>query len=373
MRPARRLWELPARHHCVLLGAAFDVRELRGLFRRAGSRDYADATDYELHSSAVHFAREKNAFSAPAQKLLDERFRAALLRMRDAASGAELVARWRAQCAEGEAVSAYWAALTHPACDEATDETLNLEMHMAAHHAFAERRAAARRVRALRDQVAALESDLAGARARAAALQRENARLRAETEKIEGALRGERARAGAVAAELERTLLGEDSEKLRGRLAELEDALAHSRAETKAERRARRDLERRQAQIRWESPISQANEDAAVTAPVKEADLAQRRVLCVGGKTSLVPQYRAIVERAGGEFVHHDGGVEDSIGRLPALLGAADAVICLAGDCSHAAYRLAKRYCKAKGKLCALLAGSSVHAMAGCVERLPAA
>lgn len=241
---------------------------------------------------------------------------------------------------------------------------------MAAHHAFAERRAAARRVRLLRDQVAALESDVAGMRARAAALQRENVRLRTETEKLEGALRGERARAGAAAAALERALQGEDSEKVRRRLAELEDLLAHANAEAKAERRARRSLERQRTQA--ELPVPRRSEESTVTTPLREADLAQRRVLCVGGKANLVPRYRAIVERAGGEFVHHDGGVEDSIGRLPALLGAADAVICLAGDCSHAAYRLAKRYCKAKGKLCALLAGSSVHAMSSCVERLPA-
>jgi hypothetical protein len=371
MRPARRLWELPARHHCVLLGAAFDVRELRQLFRRAGSQDYREASDYDLHSSAVHFAREKNAFSVPAQKLLDERFRAAVLRMRDAESGAELLERWRAQRDQGEAVSAYWAALTHPACDDAADEALNFEMHMAAHHAFAERRAAARRVRALRDQVAALEADVTGTRARAAALQRENARLRTRMQGLEGALRAEQERARGAAAELERTRRGEGSEKLRARLLELESALAQSQAEAKAERRARRILERQH--LRQKSSILQEPIPVSVAAPLREADLAQRRVLCVGGKTSLVPQYRAIVERAGGEFVHHDGGLEDSIGRLPALLGAADAVICLAGDCSHAAYRLAKRYCKAKGKLCALLAGSSVHAMSSCVERLPVA
>ena len=370
MRAARRLWELPSRHHCALLGAAFDVRELRRLFRRAGSRDYVDATDYELHSSAVHFAREKNAFSAPAQKLLDERFRAAVLRMRDAASGAELLERWRGQAAEGEAVSAYWAALTHPACDEETDETLRLEMHMAAHHAFAERRAAARRVRALRDQVAALESDVAGMRARAAALQRENARLRMQMETLEGAFRAERARASTISAELERARRAEATAALEGRVAALEAALAAAEADARTERRARRHLERRR--IPAEPSMPRRGEDSTVTAPLREADLAQRRVLCVGGKANLVPQYRAIVERAGGEFVHHDGGVEHSIGRLPALLGAADAVICLAGDCSHAAYRLAKRYCKAKGKLCALLAGSSVHAMSSCVERLPA-
>jgi hypothetical protein len=366
----RRLWELPSRHHCVLLGAAFDVRELRQLFRRAGSRDYGSATDYELHSSAVHFAREKNALSVPAHRLLEQRFRDSVLRFQDAAGPAELLARWRNCAARGEAVSAYWAALTHPACDEALDETLGFEMHMAAHHAFAERRAAARRISELHERAAQLDGSLSAARDRIHALKRETARLREESAAAEGRLRETRRELEETRNLLERWRGGAEVGLLRARIDALAAELAASQ---EAERGARRSL--RQAQ---RPPLAQAVETPAHSAPPLshaevEADLARRRVLCVGGKTSLVPHYRQLVERARGEFVHHDGGVEHHLSRLPALLSAADAVICLAADCSHSAYRLAKRYCKAKGKPCALLATSSVHALSSCLQRFPLA
>lgn len=365
-RTRRRLWQLPARHHCVLLGAAFHVRELRQLFRRAGSRDYAGASDYELHSSAVHFAREKNAFSLPVQRLLDERFRDAVLRLDEAATPIELLERWRACAERGEAVSAYWAVLTHPACDAALDETLGLEMHMAAHHAFAERRAAARRIRDLLEQVAQRDASLAAARGRVHALKREAARLREDSAAAEGRLREVRRVHDETRSELERWRSGEHALLLRARIDALEAELAQSREAERAVRRSLRHAQR--------PPASPGLEPPAPAAPVAnetefEADLARRRVLCVGGKTSLVPHYREIIEHARGEFVHHDGGVEHHLSRLPALLSAADAVICLAADCSHSAYRLAKRYCKAKGKPCALLATSSVHALSSCIQR----
>jgi hypothetical protein len=368
----RRLWELPSRHHCVLLGAAFDVRELRQLFRRAGSRDYASASDYELHSSAVHFAGDKNDFSVPAHRLLEQRFRDGVLRLHDAASPPELLARWRACAAQGEAVSAYWAALTHPACDEALDETLGLEMHMAAHHAFAERRAAARRIRELQERVARLDRNLCGARERIHALKRETARLREEAAAGEGKLRETRREHDETRGELERWRSGQETALLRARLQALEAELAASREAERSARLALRQAQRPPAARPVEPPPLPALAPNPVEADA-EADLARRRVLCVGGKTSLVPHYREIIERARGQFVHHDGGVEHHLSRLPALLSGADAVICLAADCSHSAYRLAKRYCKAKGKPCALLATSSVHALSSCLQRFPLA
>jgi hypothetical protein len=47
-RTRRKLWELPTRHHCILLGAAFDPRELRQLFRRGPYADWEKASDYAV-------------------------------------------------------------------------------------------------------------------------------------------------------------------------------------------------------------------------------------------------------------------------------------------------------------------------------------
>ncbi len=80
--------------------------------------------------------------------------------------------------------------------------------------------------------------------------------------------------------------------------------------------------------------------------------LADRSVLCVGGRPASVPLYRLVVERTGGRFLHHDGGEEESAARLDATLAAADLVICQTGCVSHGAYWRVKDHCKRTGKRC---------------------
>ena len=75
-------------------------------------------------------------------------------------------------------------------------------------------------------------------------------------------------------------------------------------------------------------------------------------MLCVGGRQSVVPIYRQLIERTGGRFLHHDGGEEDAVGKLDASLSAADLVICQTGCISHDAYWRVKEHCKRHGKRC---------------------
>ena len=41
----KRLWEVSPVHHCVLLAAAFDARDLRQVLRRAGYSGWETSTD----------------------------------------------------------------------------------------------------------------------------------------------------------------------------------------------------------------------------------------------------------------------------------------------------------------------------------------
>jgi hypothetical protein len=137
------------------------------------------------------------------------------------------------------------------------------------------------------------------------------------------------------------------------RCARLERALAEARHEAQA---AESTLENVRAQ--------HARSDEASTQLPCGAALAGRGVLCVGGRASLVEHYRILVERCQGEFVHHDGGMETNVGRLQSQLAAADVVICLTGNVSHAAYYVVKRHCKQHGKPCVLLKNGAVSSFA---------
>jgi hypothetical protein len=80
-----------------------------------------------------------------------------------------------------------------------------------------------------------------------------------------------------------------------------------------------------------------------------------RRVLCVGGIQHAVARYRGRIETLGGQFEHHDGGLEDSLQALEGRLSRADVVICQAACINHEAYHRVKRHCERTGKPCVYL------------------
>ncbi len=79
-------------------------------------------------------------------------------------------------------------------------------------------------------------------------------------------------------------------------------------------------------------------------------DLCGSRIVYVGGRTALVPHFRALVQRSNGSFVHHDGGIEEKGERLSEVLAQGDAVLCPVDCVSHGACRLAKRVYKQRSK-----------------------
>jgi len=79
-------------------------------------------------------------------------------------------------------------------------------------------------------------------------------------------------------------------------------------------------------------------------------DLCGRRIIYVGGGARLMPHLQALVERANGIFIHHDGGVEENSKRLGDVLARGDAVLCPVDCVSHGACQTAKRVCKQRSK-----------------------
>ena len=96
--------------------------------------------------------------------------------------------------------------------------------------------------------------------------------------------------------------------------------------------------------------------------------------MCVvrGGASGAVTSYRDVVERSGGRFLHHDGGLEESLHRIDGVLAAADIVICQAGCISHNAYWRVKDLCKRTGKPCMFVKASGVSSFGRAIEGLGA-
>jgi hypothetical protein len=75
-------------------------------------------------------------------------------------------------------------------------------------------------------------------------------------------------------------------------------------------------------------------------------DLPDQTVLYVGARAHQIPQLKALVERAGARFLHHDGGIEHSSTLLPGLISRADHLFFPIDCISHDAAATIKRLCR---------------------------
>ena len=97
-------------------------------------------------------------------------------------------------------------------------------------------------------------------------------------------------------------------------------------------------------------------------------DLNNRTILYIGGRLQAVAHFKRLVEECNGSFAHHDGGMEESMGRLKNLFGRADAVIFPVDCVSHAALAEVKRLCRRWNKPYLPIRRSGLSALARALE-----
>jgi hypothetical protein len=363
----RRLWDLPHACHCPVIGVCLPLTILRALVNKTlGGQAQAD--DYEIHVGAVAECMRRNRLSKRLQDELDRRYAQAIQAFRAARTAVEIAEMWMAAIRQGEAAGAFWAALTHPRCDDVLQDVLLRDMHMLQHQAGAATRVDIARFKALQQAHADLEAELEKTRARhARALadrQAENERLSAEAVQL---------RTEGMARQSHLAALEQDLEKLKASLADYAQAdrlqrkvelLTVRQAELEAQNQGLRQQLAQAAKAQAAPATAHAVVDEAQDAPAPpQPQLQHQVVLCVGGRNGNIANYRAAVEDIGGRFAHHDGGLEDKPGALDASLAAADLVICQTGCISHNAYWRVKDFCKRTGKRCLFVENPSTSSL----------
>lgn len=369
----KRLWELPTNCHCPTIGVCLPLTMLRRLVNKVLVRPL-DGDDYDVHVWAVHECASRNRMSELLQRTLDERFAVVLRQFRSLRDASALQAAWRQAMDRGDVAGAFWATLTHPRCDLAMIESVVRDMHMIQHQAGASARVDLGRFAALEKHSASLARELEQGRekaARAADLRaREVARLNEQALQ----LRADVAQRDATIESLRRELQAlqdalpdmRDRERLLRRVEELE-AREHALADKMAQLRQRLARERAEAVA---VPVAVVPSAPLPTVAEPALKLADKTVLCVGGRSGNVPNYRELLEREGARFMHHDGGLEQASELLDTSLAAADLVICQTGCISHQAYWRVKDFCKRNGKRCLFVDNPSTSSLSVCLRRV---
>jgi hypothetical protein len=379
----RKLWELPHKLHCPVIGTCLSAAELRALARKDKTGLDSTLGDYQLHISYVSAADERNPRSIALQKALERKHGAVVRRFAALGTTTELAARWEQCVAHGEVPAALWATVTHPLCDIALFTRVYEAVHMLSHQIGAGQRADLRRLAELEIRYTELQRDFDSLVARTRQqlddreLQLRELRQRSDGLDVENRRLQRLVDAGAaeLAALAEHTA-AHSMGKLEQQLARVAQQRERWRRAAHVERDRRLELERLDAQRKAESralarclgqTVGDCH-DCELEDTDKCLDLRGLRILCVGGRNQLVEHYRQVVCRCNGRFEHHDGGREESRQRLESMLRAADAVLCATDSVSHDAYYRLKRYCKRHDKRYVLLESSGLSTFARAIE-----
>ncbi|WP_338765460.1 DUF2325 domain-containing protein [Massilia sp. METH4] len=369
----RRIWELGHTCHCPLVGVSLPLATLRKLVGKVTAGKVI-ADDYEIHVGAVSECGTRNRLSEALQKELERRYATIIARFRAARTAEAVAELWQAAVAGGDVAGAFWAGLTHPRCVPELEERMCRDLHMIQHQAGACARADINRFNAVVEENGQLARELAKVQQRSAAVQIERT---AEQERHASALM--QLRAQLVSRDSTIDALRQELEQLRNTVPDLparERLMQRLEQSDERERllreqvaELRRELGQAQAQapVRDEEPPRPEPVEHVIRMPIR---LAERSILCVGGRSGNVASYRTLIERAGAQFAHHDGGLEDNAGKLEASLAAADLVICQTGCISHSAYWRVKDFCKRTGKRCVFIDNPSISSLQRGLEEL---
>jgi len=370
----RRMWELPTNCHCPLIGVCLPLALLRRLVNKLLVRPL-EGDDYDVHVWAVHECATRNRMSELLQRTLDERFAVVLRQFRGLRDAAALQAAWRQAVDRGDVAGPFWATLTHPRCDLAMIENVVRDMHMIQHQAGASARVDLNRFAELQKTNAGLNRELDQTRDKATRaadartrdltrLTEQAAQLRADLAQRDSSIDALRRELDALQAALPDL---RDRERLARRVEELE-AREQALSDKMLQLRQRFARERQEAAA--EAVLAPSPQPAPVVASEPALDLADKTVLCVGGRSGNVPNYRDLLEKEGARFMHHDGGLEQASELLDTSLAAADLVICQTGCISHQAYWRVKDFCKRNGKRCLFVDNPSTSSLSVCLRKV---
>ncbi|HIP53656.1 MAG TPA: DUF2325 domain-containing protein [Chromatiales bacterium] len=385
-RQRRKIWDLDSHLHCSIIGTCLSLDELRRLARKIGIARGTAADDYRLHTAFVGLVDKRSGEARLVNRHLDKKYKEVVRRISGVREATALRALWREALASGEVAAAYWALVTHPQAPEDLLYDVYGQVHMLSHLSGASLRVDLQKLNHLRRRVPQLERQIQTQQAQSQRVLEEKRRIILQLRNEVEALRKSNLDAEQLRAQLRRLENSEVVQDLRARLEKYTDLLAKSR--TEAERAAaeaakwKAEAERRsweyrhlEARIEWTKEERDALEQSLerLLTPdcgscedsdhcTAEFDLCNRCILFVGGRNRQCAHFKALVERRNGQFVHHDGGLEESSRRLAALLARADAVLCPLDCVSHEAMNRIKRDCERYGKSLQLLPRASLAA-----------
>ena len=399
----RKLWEIDHRLHCSIVGTCLTLRELRKIARHLNLGIPDDCDEYEVHGYFVTEASQPKTIAKALHKTLERKFRVAVKQFARAATQPQVTELWDRCLKLGDIPGPYWALMTHPAASQGLTTRAFGEIHMLSHLVGASNRADIRRLKVLEGDNGVLMDQLEAAKRRLSEKDAEfrhllarhaleirdlNEQLR-RTQAAEERLLAAEGRLAHFETGGEYSTLWRTSTELKRQLAEQTERAEHveaRRALLEFELRRLKDSNKKLGKALQDALAERDALDGALQSRLfvgddaagnsqrqpqpPGVDLAGLKIVYVGGRSGAIGHFRALVERANGVLIHHDGGIEDTTVRLTEVLAQGDAVLCPVDCVSHDACQRAKQFCKRNAKTFVPLRSSGISSFVNGLQEI---
>ena len=132
-RSRRKLWDIPVRLHCPIIGTCLDVNELRKIGSKDDRAGFRAASEYEVHVNFVCAAEYKNPLSLATYKALEKKYKQTVKTFSSAKNESTLLEKWREHIEIGKVADALWALASHPKVTDKLYKMAYEEIHMLSH------------------------------------------------------------------------------------------------------------------------------------------------------------------------------------------------------------------------------------------------
>ena len=347
----KRIREIDNRYHCSIIGTCLTLDEVRRLLEKSCNDDFSDYNDYILHGMAVNGAGEFSRFSNRLTEKLNAKYRKSLFITSKMTISVQLEKFWKDSFSEGDIAGPYWAVLSHPECTENLKNIAFGEVHMLSHLSGSSERTSRmelnkknKEIVGLRTQLELCKTSIADTNRQLLRLKKENLHITAELKRYKEEAEPKN-QVSDDRVKLNETLQAE-SEKNRKKYITYKERceiLQQKIFTLMEELNSSREFNEVISGFTLTEKKQKCTASDISSLP---SDLDGKKVLLVGGRASIVPHCKTVVEIMNGRFIYHDGGREQSRAALQKLVQGADVVICALDCVSHDASRCVKRMCR---------------------------
>ncbi len=329
---------------CSILGTCLTHEDLIAVARKWNVNISADARMFDVHGFFVQEAGKQGDISRALQKLLDNRYQGFVRRIAKVKDYEAQVAFWNTSVNDGFVAGAYWALVSHTHVSQELQSRVFGEVHMMSHLLGGSAQRIVGAAAEMQTELTSLERRQERWSAQTKrAIARRDSRI-SELEDTLEELRKKLLHAEQNIGTADKTLVDRSAKLLLKR----ERALIASRTKNRALEAELAALRQHHLAVRNRS--ARPSEVAPAPAHIPKRGLCGKAVLYLGGRADNIVHMRKVAEQQDVEFLHHDGGMEQSHQMIGELVEKCDAVVCPINCINHQACLKAKRLCKRLNK-----------------------